>query len=130
MTDFSLLNSDMQQRLTAYLESRQTLASQGYDELLNESGRIRSQWQPVLEELSKLDRDTLRNRCEEAQNLLHENGVTFNTYEDDPGQLRSWQLDSLPYVISTHDWEQLEQGLMQRSRHLKRSPKISMAQEL
>ena len=118
MTDFSLLNSDMQQRLTAYLESRQTLASQGYDELLNESGRIRSQWQPVLEELSKLDRDILRNRCEEAQNLLHENGVTFNTYEDDPGQLRSWQLDSLPYVISTHDWEQLEQGLMQRSRLL------------
>ncbi|TVQ69843.1 MAG: hypothetical protein EA373_07845 [Oceanospirillales bacterium] len=120
MTDFSLLNSDMQQRLLAYIESRQAFApnTHGFDELLNASGKIRAQWQPVLEELSKLDREALRSRCEEAQNLLHENGVTFNTYEDDPGQLRSWQLDSLPYVLSTEDWEHLERGLMQRSRLL------------
>lgn len=120
MSDPNLLSTDMQQRLKAYMDSRihrgQALA--GYDELLNADQRIRSHWQPVLDELSKFDREGLRSRCDEAQNLLHENGVTFNTYEDEPGQLRSWQLDSLPYVISTETWEHLEQGLMQRSRLL------------
>ncbi|QEW05424.1 circularly permuted type 2 ATP-grasp protein [Nitrincola iocasae] len=120
MSDLNSLNTDMQQRLKAYLQQRiqggHALA--GYDELLNADQRIRAHWQPVLDELSKFDREGLRSRCDEAQNLLHENGVTFNTYEDEPGQLRSWQLDSLPYVISTETWDHLERGLMQRSRLL------------
>ena len=120
MYDFSQLNSEMQRRLEAYVASRRALDPKtlGFDELLQSTGRIRAHWQLVLDELSIYDREGLRSRCEEAQNLLHENGVTFNTYEDDPGKLRSWQLDSLPYVISTEEWDQLEQGLMQRSRLL------------
>ncbi|WVM93079.1 circularly permuted type 2 ATP-grasp protein [Halopseudomonas pachastrellae] len=60
----------------------------------------------------------LVGRWEETQNLLHENGVTFNPYEDDPGQLRSWQLDCLPWVVGTQEWDELEAGLRQRSRLL------------
>ena len=44
--------------------------------------------------------------------------VLINPYEDDPGQLRSWQLDCLPWVIDTAEWEMLEAGLKQRSRLL------------
>jgi uncharacterized circularly permuted ATP-grasp superfamily protein/uncharacterized alpha-E superfamily protein len=88
-----------------------------FDELLAQ-GRPRAHWQHVLEELSTLGADVLAARSEEAQNLLHENGVTFNPYEDDPGQLRSWRLDCVPWVISKQEWAQLEQGLQQRSRLL------------
>jgi uncharacterized circularly permuted ATP-grasp superfamily protein/uncharacterized alpha-E superfamily protein len=90
---------------------------QGHDELLT-NGRPHAHWQPLLAELTALGPDLLRQRSEEAQNLLHENGVTFNPYEDDPGQLRSWRLDCVPCVISMGEWQLLERGLQQRSRLL------------
>lgn len=88
-----------------------------FDELLTQ-GRPRAHWQHLLDELGTLGADVLAARSEEVQSLLHENGVTFNPYEDDPGQLRSWRLDCVPWVISTQEWAQLELGLQQRSRLL------------
>lgn len=90
----------------------------GHDEVFDEDRQPRAHWQTLLEDFAQLGPEMLASRFEEAQNLLHENGVTFNPYEDDPGQLRSWQLDSMPWVISTHEWEELEAGLKQRSRLL------------
>lgn len=112
MLNFSAYSEELRELLGSYP------APSGYDELASADGNFRAHWQPVLDELSELGLDGLTSRAEEAQNLLHENGVTFNVYEDDAGKLRSWQLDPLPYVISTHDWEILEQGLIQRSRLL------------
>lgn len=90
----------------------------GHDELLSPDQQPRAHWQGLLAELAAMGPDMLVARSEEAQSLLHENGVTFNPYEDDPGQLRSWRLDCLPYVISVDDWSYLEAGLHQRSRLL------------
>ena len=112
MLNLSALGDELRQLLGDYPETL------GHDELLNPDGSIRACWQGILEELADLGLDGLSLRSEEVQNLLHENGVTFNVYEDDVGKLRSWQLDPLPYVISTQDWENLEQGLIQRSRLL------------
>lgn len=90
----------------------------GHDELLDAEQQPRAHWQGLLDDIVSLGPDTLVSRSEEVQNLLHENGVTFNPYEDDPGQLRTWQLDCVPWVISTEEWEELEAGLRQRSRLL------------
>ena len=90
----------------------------GHDELLGEDQQPRAPWQALLEDVARLGPDVLAGRWEETQNLLHENGVTFNPYEDDPGQLRSWQLDCLPWVVGTQEWDELEAGLRQRSRLL------------
>lgn len=89
-----------------------------HDELLDHDLQPRAHWQGLLDEFAALGAESLAARSEEAQSLLHENGVTFNPYEDDPGQLRSWQLDCLPWVIDTAEWEALEAGLKQRSRLL------------
>ncbi|GGD03460.1 circularly permuted type 2 ATP-grasp protein [Halopseudomonas salina] len=89
-----------------------------HDELLDRDRQPRAHWQGLMDEFAALGTDALVARSEEAQSLLHENGVTFNPYEDDPGQLRSWQLDCLPWVIDTAEWEVLEAGLKQRSRLL------------
>lgn len=91
---------------------------QGHDELFGPGQQPQAHWQALLAEYAVMGREALAARSEEAQNLLHENGVTFNPYEDDPGQLRSWRLDTVPCVISTADWEALEAGLKQRSRLL------------
>ncbi|HLT64036.1 MAG TPA: circularly permuted type 2 ATP-grasp protein, partial [Pseudohongiella sp.] len=89
----------------------------GRDELLD-NGKPRAHWQHLLSHYKSLDADSLTRRSEEVQSLLRENGVTFNPYEDNPGQLRSWRLDCLPWVISAEDWRCLEQGLQQRGRLL------------
>lgn len=88
-----------------------------HDELLQD-GQPRTHWNHLLSEFTSLGPDLMALRSDEAQNLLHENGVTFNPYEDDPGQWRSWRLDCIPWVISTQEWETLERGLQQRSRLL------------
>lgn len=89
-----------------------------HDEVFDEERQPRAHWQTLLDDFAQLGPEMLSSRFEEAQNLLHENGVTFNPYEDDPGQLRSWQLDAMPWVISTEEWQDLEAGLKQRSRLL------------
>ncbi|MDR9468343.1 circularly permuted type 2 ATP-grasp protein [Marinospirillum sp.] len=112
MLNLSSFNQALQQLLQNYPDARQ------HDELINEQGEFRAHWQPVLDELAELGQEGLHHCSEATQDLLHENGVTFNVYEDEEGQLRSWQLDPLPFVISTDEWEKLEQGLIQRSRLL------------
>jgi len=112
MLNLSSFNQALQQLLQNYPNARQ------HDELVNAQGEFRAHWQPVLDELAELGQEGLRHCSEATQNLLHENGVTFNVYEDEEDQLRSWQLDPLPFVISTDEWEKLEQGLIQRSRLL------------
>ncbi|MCL5042762.1 MAG: circularly permuted type 2 ATP-grasp protein [Gammaproteobacteria bacterium] len=93
-------------------------AATQFSEVQDSNGQLRAHWQQLLDEFAQLGPETLALRSEEAQNLLHENGVTFNPYEDHPGQLRSWQLDCLPFVISTPEWDSLQAGLTQRSRLL------------
>ncbi|SFB78993.1 Uncharacterized conserved protein, circularly permuted ATPgrasp superfamily [Marinospirillum celere] len=112
MSNLSSYSQALQQLLNSYA------SDQGRDELFNQDGQPDVRWQPVLQVLEELGLDGLAERHEEVQQLLHENGVTFNVHEDDLGQLRSWELDPLPYVIAGHDWDLLEAGLIQRSRLL------------
>ncbi|GAA3527155.1 circularly permuted type 2 ATP-grasp protein [Zobellella aerophila] len=115
MIDPHSLSAEIQALLADYAGKLQPPA---HDQMVSRDGQIPAHWQPVLDELGQLGMDALLGRSEEAQDLLHENGVTFNTYEDDPGKLRSWQLDCLPFVIGTEEWRQLEVGLAQRARLL------------
>lgn len=112
MLNPSALGDELRELLSDYP------ATSGYNELFNSDGSLRACWQSVLEELADLGLEGLHQRSEEIQSLLYENGLTFNVYEDDASKLRSWQLDPVPFVISTQDWESLEAGLIQRSRLL------------
>ncbi|WP_028671575.1 circularly permuted type 2 ATP-grasp protein [Saccharospirillum impatiens] len=107
----------LNQLLTDYQAARPQGTHQ-YDDLVTREGQFRARWQPLVEELDELGLDGLQQRTLEAQNLLYENGVTFNVYEDDVRKMRSWQLDPIPYVISPQSWTMLEQGLKQRARLL------------
>lgn len=107
----------MQKLLTDY-QSERGANQEDYDDLVNREGQVRARWQPLVEELDELGLEGLQQRSLEAQNLLYENGVTFNVYEDDVRKMRSWQLDPIPYVISPQSWTMLERGLRQRARLL------------
>ncbi|WP_353982078.1 circularly permuted type 2 ATP-grasp protein [Salinicola endophyticus] len=103
-------------RTTPWLGDYET--ESGFDLLVTPRGSLRRRWQPLLAALERLDRDTLAQRVEEIQRLLHENGVTYGRSADDPESLRQWRLDPLPLVITPTEWQHLERALLQRMRLL------------
>jgi uncharacterized circularly permuted ATP-grasp superfamily protein/uncharacterized alpha-E superfamily protein len=88
------------------------------DELLDISNNVRPFWSGLLHSLDALGRDELARRWAEAQNLIRENGVTYNVYGDPRGLNRPWQLDPIPFLISPEEARTLERGLIQRGRLL------------
>ena len=91
---------------------------QGFDELKSAEGSVRPHWGPLVEGISALGVEGLRERRESARQLLREHGVTYNVYADGQSAERTWELDVLPFVIDAAEWVQLEAGLIQRTRLL------------
>ena len=52
------------------------------------------------------------------QQVLRENGVTYNVYTDTQGRTRPWALDVIPALLSSQEWRTIEQGLVQRAELL------------
>ncbi|MCW8131026.1 MAG: circularly permuted type 2 ATP-grasp protein [Planctomycetota bacterium] len=85
-----------------------------FDEMLAPDGSLRPHWHTFVSKLDNLGQAELTRRWEQARQLIHENGVTYNVYGDPRGMDRPWDLDSLPLLISAEDWKALEPALIQR----------------
>lgn len=89
-----------------------------YDEMLGADRQARPHWNGFLTALTTLGLLELMRRWEEAKQLIHENGVTYNVYGDPRGMDRPWQLDPIPLIIPPDEGRRLETGLVQRARLL------------
>ena len=54
----------------------------------------------------------------EVRRLLHENGVTYNVYDEPQTTERLWPLDPMPLLLTSTEWSAIEQGLIQRAELL------------
>jgi uncharacterized circularly permuted ATP-grasp superfamily protein/uncharacterized alpha-E superfamily protein len=88
------------------------------DELFEATGSVRPHWQGFLAALGELGLSELTRRWQDAQQIIRENGVTYNVYGDPRGMERPWQLDPIPLLISPREAQTLEAGLVQRARLL------------
>ena len=91
-----------------------------HDEAVDAGGPTRPHWYTFFRSLQEIGPTELTRRWRDAQNLIRENGVTYNVYGDPLGMTRPWQLDPLPLLISPTDAEHLERGLTQRGLLLER----------
>jgi uncharacterized circularly permuted ATP-grasp superfamily protein/uncharacterized alpha-E superfamily protein len=89
-----------------------------HDEMCAATGEPRPQWDYLIRSIEALGREDLGRRCVEARRLLHENGVTYNVYDDAQPQERLWPLDPIPVVVTSSEWSAIEQGLIQRAELL------------
>ncbi|MBI3821493.1 MAG: hypothetical protein HY289_02310, partial [Planctomycetes bacterium] len=89
-----------------------------YDELRDSAGVLRPHWQTFTQGLDAIGLDEFTQRWREAQQLIRENGVTYNVYGDPRGMDRPWQLDPFPLVIAPQESDRLQAGLVQRARLL------------
>ncbi|MDB5309043.1 MAG: hypothetical protein JWO38_3245 [Gemmataceae bacterium] len=89
----------------------------GYDEAADPAAP-RPHWAPFFESLDDLGPADLGRRWRDAQQLIRDNGVTYNVYGDPRGIARPWQLDPIPLLIAPAEAAHLEAGLAQRGKLL------------
>ncbi|HEY7155748.1 MAG TPA: circularly permuted type 2 ATP-grasp protein [Gemmataceae bacterium] len=89
-----------------------------YDEMVDAGGELRPHWHTFLQNLDALGHDELRRRWGEARQLLRENGVAYNVYDDSRGMDRPVVLDPIPLLIAPDAQAPLREGLVQRARLL------------
>ena len=85
-----------------------------YEEAFAAPGVLRPHWERVVQMLDSLGVEELTRRWEQARRLIRENGVTYNVYGDPQGMHRPWELDAVPLVIASEEWERLAAALVQR----------------
>ncbi|HMP89613.1 MAG TPA: circularly permuted type 2 ATP-grasp protein [Kiritimatiellia bacterium] len=90
-------------------------AGSSYDEMWDQNGRIRPHWQGFMQAINKLGGPALSKSRQEARRIFRENGVSYNVYGDPHGHQRTWDLDPIPFIISSEDWAEIEDGLIQRA---------------
>lgn len=85
-----------------------------YDELRDAGGKVRPHYEQVITDLQRRDAAGVKRLSDTARRLLAERGVTFNIY-DARGLDTPWQMDPVPFVISSREWEGIEKALIQRA---------------
>ena len=88
------------------------------DEIFAAPGVLRPHWEKVVRSLDALGQQELSRRWQQARRMIHENGVTYNVYGDPQGMDRPWELDAIPWAISSEEWSGLETALVQRAQLL------------
>jgi len=86
-----------------------------YDEMYASRGKVQPYWENFMASLEKMGGEELARRRQEAQRILRDNGVTYNVYADSKTQARPWQLDPVPLLISSEEWDKIAAGLVQRA---------------
>jgi uncharacterized circularly permuted ATP-grasp superfamily protein/uncharacterized alpha-E superfamily protein len=86
-----------------------------YHELLEPSGEVRAPWRRMLNLLQNAEPAQMRARADFVERQIRENGVTYNVYADAKGTDRPWELDLLPHIIESSEWQKLAAGIAQRA---------------
>ncbi len=94
------------------------VSSARFDEMCSAPGTVRPHWQYALRAFDALGAVELGRRRNEVQQVLRENGVTYNVYTDPQGRTRPWALDVIPALLTSQEWRTIEQGLVQRAELL------------
>jgi uncharacterized circularly permuted ATP-grasp superfamily protein len=85
-----------------------------WDEMFSDQGQPRPEYKALFGRLLDLEDDELRERQQMSDIAFLNQGITFTVYGSTDGTERIFPYDLLPRIISSADWEILEQGLKQR----------------
>jgi len=86
-----------------------------YDEVLGANEEVRPHWGKLAESLATMGHNGLARRWHDGRRLIHDNGITYNIYDDPQNNARPWQLDPIPLVMDPEEWKSVETGIVQRA---------------
>lgn len=85
------------------------------DESMAEDGSVRDIWRYLLDGVTSLGAAGLEERLIKARRILRDDGATYTVYSQDTSALKNWELDLIPYVLSSNEWAKIESGLLERA---------------
>jgi uncharacterized circularly permuted ATP-grasp superfamily protein/uncharacterized alpha-E superfamily protein len=87
-----------------------------YDEALGTEGHARPHWNALAGSLASMGNAGLARRWQEGRRIIHDNGITYNVYNDPQSTARPWPLDPIPLVIDQNEWKTIEASIIQRAK--------------
>ncbi|MBF0423630.1 MAG: circularly permuted type 2 ATP-grasp protein [Magnetococcales bacterium] len=90
----------------------------GYDEAFAAPAEPRSHWRQFFDHLYAGGPERPGRLWDEAKHLLRESGAVYSVLSQSTIQRRPWPFDPVPLILDGLDWQQLEEGLIQRHRLL------------
>ena len=91
-----------------------------YDELLSAPGVPRPHWDAFLRSLAAREGVEVGETLSLMAREIRENGITYNVYADPKGADRPWEVDPLPLLLSSAEWDDIAAGIAQRADLLNR----------
>lgn len=89
-----------------------------FDEMFSPDGQVRPGYRAFRQRVEQLRRTEMISRQQAAERTLMSMGITFNVYSEGEGTERIMPIDIIPRIIESAEWDQLEQGLIQRIKAL------------
>ena len=89
-----------------------------FDEMFDKKCGIRPHWTDIIKGLEDAGIKQLELKQLEIDWRLEDNGVTYNIYNDPEGTNRRWNLDPIPLVLTSSEWDEISKGLKQRAKLL------------
>ena len=94
------------------------LPGDAYGEAFLSPDRPREHWGPLVAALDATGPGVLKKRQDRVGRMRHEDGATFNPFDDPAGRYTPWALEMIPLPITAGEWAAIEAGLIQRARLL------------
>ncbi|MGB0733298.1 MAG: circularly permuted type 2 ATP-grasp protein, partial [Pontibacterium sp.] len=88
-----------------------------HDEVFDSEGNVRAHWSYPLESLIGLGQRELMQRSLKASRILRDDGATYTSL-DSPNKSNTWELDPVPMLLNSDEWQELEVGLIERAELL------------
>jgi len=86
-----------------------------WDEAVRESGVLRRHWRKLSAALAHMGTRQFDQHWRTGQELIQNNGITFNVYGDPQGRERPWPMDPIPLVLDSAEWASIERAIGQRA---------------
>ena len=87
----------------------------GFDELLDEEGRVRPVWRHFVERFAGLSEAELKRRTARGEQYLHDAGVFFRRQGAEGPGGRTWPFSPVPLILHEEEWRRLAGGLARRA---------------
>ena len=90
------------------------------DEMVDETGRVRSVWQPLAAALGSRPAGEIHERFARSERYLRDAGIYHRDYGGVQATPRSWPLSPFPVLMAEAEWVCIAEGLSERAELLER----------
>ena len=94
--------------------------AQSYCEVFDSSSNPRDHWKSIVDAFDAMQPATLSQRQERANRMRHDDGTTYNPFDDPSERAITWSLDMIPLPLTAVEWGIIESGILQRATLLEK----------